>query len=148
MILLKYVLTLFAVGFLFIGLIYVVTFVVLGVFQAIIGYRDKHTSEEQRKLLIRRSEPILLLINGYLYATCVAALTRATFAARSVRVTWVYYAISFLFLFIVSSLPHEKNAGDQTGRMRYFLLTFLAASYLFPDFIAPFWKSLWGWWFS
>jgi hypothetical protein len=148
MVLFKYLLTLVTVGFLFVGIIYLITFVVLGVFQAIIGYSAKKSSEERKQQLIRRSEPVLLVINSYLYATCVGALTRATLAARPVGRPWIYYLLSFAFLLGISSLPHEKKAGDSTARMRYFLLTFLAAGYLFPEFIAPFWNNLWGWWFT
>jgi hypothetical protein len=148
MIFLKYLLALLAVGFLFVGLIYLVTFVLLGIFQAIIGYRAKKSSEERKQSLIRRSEPILLLVNSYLYATCVAELTRATLQARPVGRPWIYYAVSFVFLLIVTMLPTEGKQDESTSRMRYFLLTFLTASYLFPDFIAPFWKSLWKWWLA
>ncbi|MBZ5551444.1 MAG: hypothetical protein LAO21_01900 [Acidobacteriia bacterium] len=148
MALFKYLLTLVTVGILFVGLIYLITFVVLGVFQAVIGYSAKKSSEERKQQLIRRSEPVLLVINSYLYATCVAALTRASLAARPMGRPWIYYLLSFAFLLGISSLPHEKQTGDSTARMRYFLLTFLAAGYLFPDFIAPFWKNLWGWWFT
>jgi hypothetical protein len=148
MVLFKYLLTLVTVGFLFVGLIYLMTFVLLGVFQAVIGYSAKKSSEERKQQLIRRSEPVLLVINSYLYATCVAALTRATLTARPAGRPWVYYLFSFAFLLGISSLPQEKATGDSTARMRYFLLTFLAAGYLFPDFIAPFWNQLWGWWLS
>lgn len=148
MILFKYALTLLAVGILFVGLIYLITFVVLGVFQGILGYSARKSSEEQKQKLIQRSEPALLVVNSYLYATCVAELTRATLAAHQGMRSWIYYLISFLFLLGISSLPHEAKMKESSGRMRYFLLAFLAASYLFPDFIAPFWKSLWGWWFS
>lgn len=148
MTLLKYLLTLLAVGFVFVGLIYLVTFVLLGVFQAIIGYSAKKSSDERKQRLIRRSEPVLLVVNSYLYSTCVAELTRATLVARSAAPKWIYFAISFGFLFLVTVLPTDGRRNESTGRMRYFLLTFLAASYLFPDFIAPFWKSLWGWWFA
>ncbi|MDD5542709.1 MAG: hypothetical protein PHX83_06005 [Acidobacteriia bacterium] len=148
MTLLKYLLTLLAVGFVFVGLIYLVTFVVLGVFQAIIGYSAKKSSEERKQRLIRRSEPALLVVNSYLYSTCVAELTRATIALRSAAPRWLYFAMSFVFLFLVTVLPTEGQRTDSTSRMRYFLLSFLAASYLFPDFIAPFWKSLWAWWLA
>ena len=148
MTLFKFSLTLLALGFLFVGLIYLITFVLLGVFQAIIGYSAKKSSEERQQQLIKRSEPVLLVINSYLYATCVAALTRATLASRPVGRPWIYYLFSFAFLLGISSLPHEKKASDSTARMRYFLLTFLAASYLFPEFIAPFWNQWWKWWFT
>lgn len=147
MVLTKYILTLLAVAIVFVGLIYLVTFILLGTFQAVVGYSARKTPDEQKQHLIKRSEPVLLLINSYLYATCVAALTRTTITARSVNRSWMYIAISFLFLRAVSSLPHEEKAADATQRMRYFLLTFLAASYLFPDLIAPFWNSFWNWWF-
>jgi|GEM_PF-5247455 len=148
MVLLKYLLTLVVVGFSFVGLIYLITFVLLGVFQAVIGYSAKKSSDEKKQRLIRRSEPVLLVINGYLYATCVEALTRATLTARLVSRPWIYYLLSFVFLLGISSLPQERKVRDSSGRMRYFLLTFLAAGYLFPEFIAPFWKQLWEWWFS
>lgn len=147
MVLFKYLLTLLSVGIVFAGLMYLVTFVLLGVFQGIIGYSARKSSDEQKQRLIRRSEPIVLVINSYLYATCVAELTRGTLRARAVVHFWIYYLISFWFLLGISLLPHEEAHAEATGRMRYFLLTFLAAGYLFPDFIAPFWRSLWRWWF-
>jgi hypothetical protein len=148
MVVVKFILTLLGIGIAFVGLIYLVTFVMLGIFQAVVGYSARKASDERKQRLIKRSEPVLLLVNSYLYATCVAALTRATVAVRAVGHGWIYVAISFLFLMAISLLPYKERAGDAPQRMRYFLLTFLAASYLFPDLIAPFWNSLWNWWFS
>ncbi len=148
MVFLRYLLTLAALGIVFVGLIYLTTFVLLGIFQAVIGYSARKSPEERKRHLIRRSEPVLLVINSYLYATCVAALTRSTLVARAVTRSWIYYLVSFLFLFLITLKRSDDEGTDSTGRMRYFLLTFLGASYLFPDFIAPFWKQLWGWWFT
>lgn len=145
---LKYFFTLAALGFLFVGFIYLITFVLLGIFQALMGYSARKTSDERQQQWIRRSEPVLLVINSYLYATCIAALTRATLAARSISQPWLYYGASFFFLFFMTLGRGDEKLAESTRRMRYFLLTFLAASYLFPDFIAPFWKPLWSWWFS